>query len=117
MIAEDGTDGIAHTIHVADEEDGELSDFTKYENVLDAMNLPNGSVKFYYEGKEKQIQDGRIVRTTVRGVENAFRYRCVECDEVSSDLISQGDRGMIIEVDCPNCNGITQHEKREMDNI
>ncbi len=117
MIAKNGTDGISHTIHVAEEDDGELSNFKEYENVLDAMNLPNGSVKFYFEGSEKVIQNGRIVRTTVRGVEDAFRYRCAECESLESDLISQRDRGTIMKVDCPCCNEVTQHEKRDMEDI
>lgn len=117
MIAKDGTDGISHTIHVAEEDDGELSNFQEYENVLDAMNLPNGSVKFYFEGSETVVQNGRIVRTTVRGVEDAFRYRCVECESLESDLISQLDRSESMVANCPICDTETEHERRNMDEI
>jgi rubrerythrin len=117
MIAKDGTDGISHTIHVAEEDDGELTNFKEYENVLDAMNLPNGSVKFYFEGAEKVVQNGRIVRTTVRGVEDAFRYRCSKCESLESDLISQLDRGDSIVTNCPICGKETKHERRNMDDI
>ncbi len=117
MVSDNGTDGIAHSIHVAKEEDGELTDFQEYENVLDAMNLPNGSVKFYFEGEQKLIKSGRIVRSTVRGVDDAFRYRCSSCSEVESDVISQKDRGKSISMNCPTCGKDTDHRRREMEDI
>ena len=117
MLSDHGTDGIAHTIHVAKEEDGELSDFTKYENVLDVMNLPDGSVKFYYENDQTIIQSGRIVRSTVRGVEDSFRYRCSECLVQDTDIISQRDRGESVVVGCHVCGKETEHQKKEIDDV
>lgn len=116
-LSDQGTDGIAHTIHVATADDGELSDFRKFENVLDVMNLPNGSLKFFYENEEKIIKQGRIVRSTVRGVENSFRYRCSECDDANSDVISQSNRGDEIQMECGDCDCETSHTKREIDDI
>jgi hypothetical protein len=117
MNSDQGTDGIAHTIHVADVEDGELTNFRKFENVLDAMNLPDGSVKFYFEGKEQLKQNARIVRSTVRGVKDAFRYRCNICENSDSDVISQEDRGDSMQLNCSDCGYETTHGKREMDDI
>lgn len=116
-LSDQGTDGIAHTIHVATADDGELSDFRKFENVLDVMNLPNGSLKFYYENEQKIIKSGRIVRSTVRGVEDAFRYRCSECLIQDTDIISQSDRGESISMICSVCEKETEHEKREIDDV
>lgn len=117
MNSDQGTDGISHTIHVADEDDGELTNFRKFENVLDAMNLPDGSVKFYFEGEQRRKEAGRIVRTTVRGVEDSFRYRCNICEEPSSDIISQSDRGGSLSLRCSECKMDTIHGKREIDDI
>lgn len=118
MTSDNGTDGISHTIHVAkDHGDGELSDFRKFENVLDVMNLPNGSVKFYFENEQKMIQGGRIVRSTVRGVNDAFRYRCSECKIQDTDVISQSDRGDAISMPCPICEKETEHEKRNIEDV
>lgn len=116
MLADHGTDGISHEIHVANDDDGELSDFRKFENVLDVVNLPNGAVKFYYENNEKIIQSGRIVRSTVRGVDDSFRYRCSSCNEFSTDIISQEDRGESIFIECSSC-GEEEHTKREIDDV
>lgn len=117
MISKDGTDGIAHTIHIANVKDGELTDFTEYENVLDVMNLPNGSVKFYFEGEEKIIRNGRIVRSTVRGIEESYRYRCSNCNDSSSDLISQKDRGKTLSMNCSCCEKETEHQRQNIDDI
>ncbi len=117
MLSDHGTDGIAHTIHVADDDDGELSNFRKFENVLDVMNLPNGGVKFYFENEQKMIDGGRIVRSTVRGVEDAFRYRCSECEVRDTDVISQRDRGHAMVIGCHVCGKDTKHEKREIDDL
>lgn len=117
MVSDQGTDGIAHTIHIAQEEDGELTDFEKFENVLDVMNLPSGAVKFYYEGEQKMVKSGRIVRSTVRGVEDAFRYRCSECLVQDTDIISQSDRGESISMVCSVCEKETKHGKRDIDDL
>lgn len=117
MLSDHGTDGISHTIHVATEDDGELSNFREFENVLDVMNLPNGSVKFYYENGEKILQSGRIVRSTVRGVDESFRYRCSECLVQDTDIISQRDRGDSVDLDCHVCEKETEHEKKEVDDV
>jgi len=117
MLSDHGTDGISHTIHVATEDDGELTNFRKFENVLDVMNLPNGAVKFYYENEEKIIPPGRIVRSTVRGVKNAFRYRCSNCEDNQSDIISQSDRGGSISMSCTVCSKVTDHQKRDIEDI
>lgn len=117
MICDQGTDGVAHTIHVAEEDGGELSNFRKFENVLDVMNLPNGDVKFFYENEQKLIKKGRIVRSTVRGVEDSFRYRCGECQVQATDVISQVDRGKGIVMSCHVCGKETEHEKREIDDV
>jgi hypothetical protein len=117
MISAKGTDGISHTIHIADANDGDLSNFREFENVLDVMNLPNGSIKFHHEGEEKHIQSGRIVRSTVRGLENAFRYRCSECLVEDTDIISQSDRGETISVNCNVCEKETEHSKRGIDEL
>lgn len=117
MISDHGTGGIAHTIHVAKEDGDGLTDFREFENVLDAMNLPNGAVKFYFEGEEKLIQGGRIVRSSVKGLGDAFRYRCSKCQTFDSDIISQEDRGASISITCSVCETETEHEKREIDEI
>lgn len=117
MFSDHGTDGIAHTIHVATEEDGELSNFQEFENVLDVMNLPDGSVKFHYENGMKQIKDGRIVRSKVRGVEEAFRYRCSECQVKDTDVISQRDRGESLRIECHVCGEETVHENKKIDDV
>jgi len=117
MISDHGTGGIAHTIHVAKEEDGELSDFRKFENVLDVMNLPNGTVKFFFEGDETLIQGGRIVRSSVKGLDDSFRYRCSECLVTDTDVISQCDRGDSITLTCSVCETETEHEKTAIEDI
>lgn len=115
MDSDHGTDGISHMIHVATEEDGELSNFRKFENVVDVMNLPDGSLKFNYEDGQKIINSGKIVRSKVRGLEDAVRYRCSECDVRSTDIISQRSRGESIDVHCHFCDEATLHTKREID--
>lgn len=117
MFSDHGTDGIAHTIHVATEEDGELSNFREFENVLDVMNLPDGSVKFHYENGMKQIKDGRIVRSKVRGVEDSFRYRCSECQVQDTDIISQSDRGKSVVIGCHVCGKETEHKQQGIDDV
>jgi hypothetical protein len=117
MISDHGTDGISHTIHVASNDDGELSNFREFENVLDVMNLPNGSLKFYFENNQKIIESGKIVRSTVRGIENAFRYRCRECKVQDTDVISQSDRGDSMRLDCHVCGTETEYLKREMNDL
>lgn len=117
MLSAHGTDGISHTIHVATEDDGELSNFRKFENVLDAMNLPDGAVKFHYENEEKIVKSGRIVRSTVRGLGDSFRYRCSECLVQDTDVISQSDRGESITLTCTVCEKETEYEKREIDDV
>lgn len=117
MLSDHGTDGIAHTIHVATEEDGELTNFREFENVLDVMNLPDGSVKFHYENKQKIIKSGRIVRSTVRGVEDACRYRCTNCENNDSDIISQSDRGENLMLYCPVCNSKREYKRTEIEDI
>jgi hypothetical protein len=118
MVSDNGTDGISHTIHLADENsDGELSNFRKFNNVLDVMNTPDGSVKFIHEGKQETVEYGRIVRSTVRGVEDAFRYRCSDCLVSDTDIISQCDRGDSIQIFCSVCEKETDHVKRDVDEI
>ena len=113
-----GTDGISHNIHLAQvDDDGNLTNFREYENVLDVMNLPDGTVKFYYENGLKQIQGGRIVRSQVRGLDDAFRYRCSECGEFETDVISQRDRGEQTEMMCPVCEEATDHARMDVDEI
>lgn len=117
MISAHGTDGISHEIHVATEEDdGVLSDFRKFENVLDVMNLPDGTVKFYYEGEQKELTNGKIVRSSVRGLDNSVRYRCSECQVKSSDLIGQ-ERGESPSMQCPVCEKETEFMKLEINDI
>jgi hypothetical protein len=116
-LCDQGTDGISHEIHVADMEDGELTNFREFENVLDAMCLPGGKVKFFYEGNQKIIRQGRIVRSTVRGVRDSFRYRCSDCLIQGTDVISQTDRGSSIVMTCPVCEKETKHEKTEIDDV
>lgn len=112
MISDTGTDGIAHTIHVATENDNDdLSNFRKFENVVDAMNLPDGTVKFYFEGAEKHIENGRIVRSTVQGIEDAYRYRCGDCLIEQTDVITQTDHGEKLRLECPVCEMKTPHER------
>ena len=114
---ENGTVGISHSIHVADDlGDGELDNFREFENVLDVMNLPNGGVKFYFEGGQKLIQSGKIVRSQVNGLDNAARYRCSDCQTENSDLIGQ-ERGDTVELYCPVCELQQPFEKLEIDDI
>ena len=118
MSTTDGTSGIVHTVHVAEETpDGELGDFTRYENVVDAMNLPDGSVKFHTEDGLKRYDRGRIVRTTVKGLEEAYRYRCESCEDNESDLISRLDRGDQLMMRCPVCKTETNHERMKVDDL
>jgi rubrerythrin len=113
-----GTDGISHSIHLAQvDDDGNLSNFQEYENVLDVMNLPDGTVKFNYENGLKEVKDGRIVRSRVRGIEDAFRYRCSECGAFETDVISQRDRGEQTEMFCPVCEELTDHSRMDVDEI
>lgn len=117
MISAHGTDGISHEIHVATEEDdGGLSNFRKFENVLDVMNLPNGAVKFYFEGDQKLIESGKIVRSSVRGLDESVRYRCSECEVKNSDLIGQ-ERGEALSMKCPICEKETKFKKMEISDI
>lgn len=117
MLSDQGTDGISHMIHVANDDDGELSNFRKFENVVDVMNLPDGSLKFYYENGQKIIQSGRLVRSKVRGLDTAFRYRCSKCNDQDTDLISQTDRGSSVSIECHICKKNTDHEKREINDV
>lgn len=118
MASKTGTGGIVHTIHVADVLDnGDLDNFRKVENVVDAMNMPNGTIKFTKEGEPKAIESGKIVRSTVRGLDESFRYRCSSCKIKEYDIISPTDRGSEIRVECPVCEKPTSHERKEMDDI
>lgn len=117
MNQDHNTVGIGHSIHVADDlGDGELDNFREFENVLDVMNLPNGGVKFFFEGGEKLIQGGKIVRSQVHGLDEAARYRCTSCQTANSDLIGQ-QRGEIIQSECPVCEKLTEFEHREVEDI
>jgi hypothetical protein len=114
----DGTNGIGWTIHTAVvDDDGGLENYREWKNVVDIVNLPNGSVKFNYEDGEKHLYDARIVRAKVRGLNEAIRYRCSECENDSSDVVAAEPRGVSTSIHCPLCEQETEFEAREIADI
>lgn len=118
MVTKNGAGGVVHTVHVAGETDsGELENFREVENVLDAVNMPNGTIKFTKQGEPHQIEAGKIVRTTVKGLDDAARYRCPGCENIENDLLSAVDRGPFLEVHCSECGEKQNYERTDMDDI
>lgn len=116
MFSDQGTDGIGHSIHVAKIEDEELTNVREYENVLDVLRLGDGTVKFYFENEQKVVHGGTIIRSQVRGIDSSYRYRCKECEDHTTDIISQQDRGESISLECENC-GETEYNRTAVDDV
>lgn len=92
--------GITHDIHVRDES-GEIE---SYNGVLDAMKLPNGTLKFTHEDNLKQVTGGEIVRSRVNGVADAYKYVCPSCESNETALITAFDRGETLALSCAHCD-------------
>lgn len=118
MSTEQGTTGLAHTIHVGYGEsnsDDVYENIEEFENVVDAMNLPNGSVKFSHEDGTEMLSGARIIRSRVKNLDKAVRYRCTSCLTPESDLIGR-DRGEM-EIECPVCEKEQQFKKMDVSEI
>lgn len=111
-----GTAGIAHTVHVAfgDDDETDYDGVKEFENVLDVMDLPTG-VKFSYQDGTEEFSGAQIVRSRVKGLDTAARYRCIKCSSKSSDFISATDRGGAVHITCPVCEEDSYHEKMDLD--
>jgi hypothetical protein len=116
-LSESGTDGISHTITVAHETEDGYENYEEFPNVLDVMNLPNNTLKFYAENGLQMKKGARIVRSQVRGLEDASRNRCGECEDPASDIISATARSETFTLYCPVCQKETEYIEEEMDNV
>lgn len=119
MSIDNGTAGISHSIHVGyggPEDGSEFEKIEEFENVVDAMNLPNGDVKFSYEDGSKQLAGARIIRSRVKGLDDAVRYRCVDCKAPDSDLVGR-DRGSDVRATCPVCGTEKQFYKMDVNEL
>jgi hypothetical protein len=114
-LSEEGTDGISHTITVALETEDGYEDYEEFPNVVDVMNLPNNTLKFYSEDGLQMKKGARIVRSQVRGLSEASRNRCGQCEDPRSDIISAVSRDEAFSLYCPVCDEETEYEPREID--
>ena len=102
--------GITHNVHVRTE-DGDIQSF---EGVLDAMKLPNETLKFTHNNEVKQFSNGEIIRSRVKNVDDAHKYVCPDCESDETALISATDYGPMLEVTCQECRCIDGFERREV---
>jgi hypothetical protein len=116
-LSEIGTDGISHTITVALETENGYEHYEEFPNVVDVMNLPNNTLKFYSEDGLQMKKGARIVRSQVRGLDTASRNRCGQCDEPASDIISATARSETFTLDCPVCEEETEYYPMEIDEL
>lgn len=120
MISDDnGTPGISHTVHVGypGEEGGVYKSIDEFENVVDAMDMPNGGVKLSSEEGMELISGARIIRTRVKGLDHSVRYRCSECESASSDVVAAMERGETTQMECPVCQQIQQFTKMGVEEV
>jgi hypothetical protein len=113
----EGTPGLCHTITVAHETDDGYENYEEFPNVLDVMNLPNNTLKFYAENGLEMKKGARVVRSQVRGIDEASRNRCSECESPESDIISATARQESFTLYCPVCQEETEYTEKEFDDI
>lgn len=120
MTTTTGTNGISHEIHVGYEdstEGGVYESIETFDNVVDVMNLPNGAVKFTHEDGMEIKSGARIIRSRVKGLDDAFRYRCSECQIPSTDVIAAKTRGEATSMHCPVCEKQTEFTRMEIEEL